>query len=80
MGLITGIVGLPLLPVRATVALAEQIQRQAEEEFYDPALIRAELEEVERLRTEGMVAEEEAAAWEEQLIERMVEAGRRRAR
>ena len=36
MGLITGLLGLPLAPLRGTIAVAEQIQRQAEEEFYDP--------------------------------------------
>ena len=41
MGLITGLLGLPLAPLRGTVAVAEQIQQQAEEEFYDPARIRA---------------------------------------
>ena len=37
MGLITGILGLPLAPLRGTVAVAEQMRKQAEEEFYDPA-------------------------------------------
>ena len=36
MGLISGILGLPLAPLRGVVAAAEQIRRQAEEEFYDP--------------------------------------------
>ena len=36
MGLISGLLGLPLAPLRGTIAVAEQIQRQAEEEFYDP--------------------------------------------
>ncbi len=36
MGLISGILGLPIAPLRGVVAAAEQIRRQAEEEFYDP--------------------------------------------
>ena len=36
MGLITGILGLPLAPLRGTVAVADQVLKQAEEEFYDP--------------------------------------------
>ena len=40
MGLITGLLGLPLAPLRGTVAVAEQIRKQAEDEFYDPAAIR----------------------------------------
>lgn len=79
MGLLTGLLGLPVAPVRATVAIAEQIRRQAEEVYYDPANIRAELEEVDRLREAGDISEQEANAWEDQLVERMMEANRRRA-
>ena len=35
MGLMTNLLTWPLAPVRATVALAEQIRRQAEAEYYD---------------------------------------------
>ena len=58
MGLITGLLGLPLAPLRGTVAVAEQIRQQAEEEFYDPVAIREQLEEVERLREEALTDEE----------------------
>jgi chorismate mutase len=79
MGLLTGILGLPLAPLRGTVAVAEQIRRQAEEEFYDPARIRAELEEVDRMRESGELSEDEATRWEDVLIERLM-VGRDRAR
>jgi chorismate mutase len=72
MGLITGILGLPLAPLRGTVAAAEQIHREAERQFYDPAAIRAQLEEVERLRNEGELTEDEATAWEDELVERLM--------
>lgn len=77
MGLVAGILGLPLAPLRGTVLVAEQVLRQAEETYYDPGVIRAELEEVERLRAAGEIEEDEATAWEDQLIERLM-AGRRR--
>lgn len=77
MGLLTGILGLPLAPVRGVAAVAEQVLRQAEEEYYDPATIRAQLEEIERQREAGVLSEEEATAWEDELIERLLE-GRRR--
>ena len=51
MGLITGLLGLPLAPLRGVVAAAEQVRQQAEEEFYDPVRIRTELEHVEQLRS-----------------------------
>ena len=79
MGLLTGLLGLPLAPLRGTVAVAEQIRRQAEEEFYDPARIRAELEEVDRMRESGELSEDEATRWEDVLIERLM-VGRDRAR
>ena len=72
MGLLTGILTLPLAPLRGTVAIAEQIRQQAEEAYYDPAAIRRELEQVEQLRTDGEITEDEATAWEDQLIERMM--------
>lgn len=79
MGLITGILGLPLAPLRGTVAVAEQIRRQAEEEFYDPTRIRRQLEEVARQRASGELSEEEADAWEDELVGRLM-VGRSRPR
>jgi len=72
MGLLTGLLTLPLAPLRGTVAVADQVLKQAEEVYYDPATIRRELEEVERLRASGEIDEEEATAWEDQLIERLM--------
>jgi hypothetical protein len=73
MGLITGLLTLPLAPVRGTVWLAERIQEQAEEELYDESAIRAELLELEKARRAGMLDEEEIAAREDALIERLME-------
>jgi len=72
VGLISGLLTLPLAPLRGVVAAAEQVQRQAEEEFYDPVRIRAQLEDVERRRQEGLLTDEEAEAWEEELVERLL--------
>jgi hypothetical protein len=79
VGLITGLLGLPLAPLRGTVAVAEQVLKQAEEAYYDPAAIRAELEEVDRLRQAGELTEDEATAREDELVDRLME-GRRRLR
>ena len=72
MGLITGLLGLPLAPLRGTVAVAEQVLRQAEDAFYDPANIRRELEQVDRLRADGELSDEEAIAWEDELVDRLL--------
>jgi len=75
MGLLTGILGLPLAPLRGTVWVAEQVRRQAEEEYYDPARIKLQLEQLERLREAGELDEEEATRLEDELVERLL-AGR----
>ena len=72
MGLVTGILGLPLLPVRGVMWLAEQILEQAEEQFYDPARIRAQLEQVDEARRSGELTEEECAEIENELLQRLM--------
>lgn len=80
MGLITGLLTLPVAPLRGTIAVADQVLRQAEDVYYDPANIRAELDEVDRLREAGEISESEATAWEDQLIERLMVGNDRRER
>ena len=41
MGLISGLLTLPLAPVRGTVWIAEQVLEQAEREYYDEGAIQA---------------------------------------
>lgn len=77
MGLITGLVTWPLAPLRGVVAVAEQVQRQAEEEFYDPVRIREQLAEVQRQRTDGELTDEEATVREDELVERLIVARER---
>jgi chorismate mutase len=72
MGLLTGLLGLPLAPLRGAVAVADQVLKQAEDEFYDPARIRQQLEEVDRQRESGAISEDEAIAWEDELVERLM--------
>ena len=72
MGLLTGLLGLPLAPVRGVVWLAEQIRDQAEEQYYDPARIRAELDRVDEARRTGELSEEECAELENELLQRLM--------
>ena len=72
MGLIKGILGLPVAPLRGVVAAAEQVRQHAEEVFYDPVAIRQQLEEVERQRAEGILSGAEATMWEDELVERLL--------
>ena len=47
MGLISGLLTLPLAPVRGTAWVAERLLEQAEAEFYDERAIRAQLLDIE---------------------------------
>ena len=73
MGLISGLLKLPLSPVLGTVWIAEQIQAQAEAEYYDEAAIQARLRDIDAARQAGTIDEAEAAAAEDALIERLLE-------
>jgi Gas vesicle protein G len=72
MGLISGLLTLPLAPMRGTVWLAERIQEQAEAELYDETAIRSGLLELEAARETGAMDEREIAAAEDALIERLM--------
>lgn len=72
MGLITGLLTLPLAPVRGTVWLAERIQEQAETEFYDESAITESLLALEALRETGELDEAELAEAEDALLERLM--------
>jgi hypothetical protein len=74
MGLISGLLTLPLAPVRGTVWLAERIQEQAEGELYDEDAIRAQLMDIDAARQAGEIGEEEAAEAEDVLLERLIAA------
>lgn len=73
MGLFTGLLTLPLAPVRGVAWVAEQVRDQADQELYDPAVIRQRLDEVERAREQGEIDADEAAELEEQLIARLMQ-------
>ncbi|MCP9964496.1 MULTISPECIES: gas vesicle protein GvpG [Actinomadura] len=73
MGLFTGLVTLPLAPVRGVMWLAETLTEQAEAQLYDPGRIAAEMQQIADEVAEGEITEEEAAAREEDLIRRLNE-------
>jgi gas vesicle protein GvpG len=73
VGLISGLLTLPLAPVRGTVWIAERLQEQAELELYDETAIRTGLLELEQARETGELDEAEIAAAEDALIERLME-------
>jgi hypothetical protein len=71
MGLLTGLLTLPLAPVRGTVWVAEQLVAQAERELWDERALRRRLAEAERQFEAGMLTPEEYEAVEDELLERL---------
>jgi Gas vesicle protein G len=75
-GLVTGIVTWPLAPVRGTLWVAEQVQREAERQWFDPVNIQRELDAVAERRRAGDLSDEDADRLEEELVRRIMEGGR----
>jgi hypothetical protein len=72
MGLISGLLTLPLAPVRGTMWIAERVWEEAEREFYDQRAIRAQFQEIDAARAAGEIDERAAAEAENALIERLI--------
>jgi hypothetical protein len=72
MGLITGLLTLPLAPVRGTVWLAELMLAEAEKQEYDESALTARLFELEELRAAGEFSDEEIEQAENALVERLI--------
>lgn len=73
MGLLTLPFGLPLLPVRGVVRLAQLIQDEAERQLADPATARRELELIEQRRAAGEISDEEAAQLQREAVARFTQ-------
>ena len=76
MGLIGNLLLLPLAPIRGVVWVAEQIEEEAERQWYDPAAIHAALDDLDARRQAGLISEDDADRLEEELVQRLIEAGR----
>ena len=75
MGLITGLLTLPLAPVRGVAWVAEKVAEQAELELYDENRIMGELAELERAKDAGELDEQQFNRYVDELLERL-EVGR----
>jgi hypothetical protein len=71
MGLLSGLLLLPLAPVRGTIWIAEQIADQAARELDDETTIRRRLAEAERDLELGVLTAEEYEAYEDDLLDRL---------
>ena len=71
MGLITGLLTLPLAPVRGVAWVAEQVAEEAERELNDETRVRRELAVLQMELEEGRNDEEEYERREDALLERL---------
>lgn len=71
MGLLTEVLLLPAAPVRGVGWVVRQVVGAAEREFYDPAVVRRELKELEQELTSGRIGEEEFDRREDALLDRL---------
>jgi NADP-dependent 3-hydroxy acid dehydrogenase YdfG len=77
VGLVTGLLTLPLAPVRGVGWVARRIADAGEEELYDPARLRQELQELARALEDGTLTPEEFDVREDELLDLLDEAERR---
>ncbi|MGW7382974.1 gas vesicle protein GvpG [Streptomyces sp. NPDC054794] len=76
-GLFGEILLLPFAPVRGAGWVIEQVIREAERLYYDPAAVRAELAQLEERLAAGEIDEEEFDRVEDELLDRLEIALRR---
>jgi hypothetical protein len=71
MGLLSGLVLLPLAPLRGTIWIAERLTAYAEEQLDDERAIRRLLLEAEAALEAGELSEAEFDAIEDELLDRL---------
>lgn len=75
MGLLSGVLLLPLLPVRGVEWVADRLLDAAERELYDPGTLRVQLVELNRAYEAGELGEEEFEREEERLLDLLEQPG-----
>lgn len=71
MGLIGGLLTLPLAPARGLVWVFDQVVQEAEAQLHDPARIRAELADAEAALERGEMDEASYEELERELLDRL---------
>ena len=72
MGLITGLLTLPLAPVRGVAWVAEVLAEEADRQMADAASPERALAELEAARATGEIGDDEARELEAQLIDEAI--------
>jgi hypothetical protein len=79
MGFFTGLLTLPLAPVRGVTWIVEQVADEVDRQLYDEGSIRRELLQLELEYEDGNIDEAERLMREEELFDRLAVAQQRRA-
>ncbi|WP_327297359.1 MULTISPECIES: gas vesicle protein GvpG [unclassified Streptomyces] len=69
MGLLSGVLLLPLAPVRGVVWISDRLIDAAEQELHDPGVIRAQLAELNRCLDDGEITLAQFEREEERLLD-----------
>nr|WP_202539186.1 gas vesicle protein GvpG [Streptomyces sp. SID8379] len=69
--MITEVALLPLAPVRGSLWVMRQVLTEAERQYYDPAVIRAELARLEEQLTSGEIDQTTFDRIEDELLDRL---------
>jgi hypothetical protein len=72
MGLFTGLLTLPLAPVRGVVALARALEREAYRQWTDPTTLREQMAAVQEAYERGEMTEKERDDEQDQLVARLL--------
>lgn len=71
MGLISGLLTLPLAPARGLVWVLDQVAEEADAQLHDPRRIRAELADAAAALERGEIDEQTYEELERELLERL---------
>jgi Gas vesicle protein G len=75
MGFFTELLLLPLAPVRGVTWVGEKIADQVDHQMNDPAVIRAQIDELDAAFDRGEITESERDEQQEVLLQRLVGGG-----
>ncbi len=71
MGFFTELLLLPLAPVRGVVWVAEKIEDQVDHQMNDPAVIRAQIDDLDAAHERGEISDEERDEQQDVLLARL---------
>jgi hypothetical protein len=71
VGFFTELLMLPLAPVRGVVWVAEKIEEQVDHQMNDPAVIRAQIDDLDAAHERGEISDEERDEQQDVLLARL---------